>query len=93
MKQVAAHHQSQQFLRLSLIAGVGGLLAIAMLGILSRYAHSPFIMAPFGASYVLLFSAPANPLSQPANVIGGHLTATFVGLITRLVYRMNGGRF
>ncbi len=85
MKQFIARHQAPQSLRLSLIAGAGGLLAIAMLGVLSRYAHSPFIMAPFGASCVLLFSAPANPLSQPANVIGGHLTATLVGLITRLV--------
>ena len=42
-------------------------------------------MAPFGASCVLLFSVSGSPLSQPANVIGGHVVATLVGLVLRLL--------
>ena len=38
-------------------------------------------MAPFGATCVLLFSVPNSPLSQPANVIGGHLVSTAIGLL------------
>jgi CBS-domain-containing membrane protein len=37
-------------------------------------------MAPFGATCVLMFSLPASPLSQPANVIGGHIISTAIGL-------------
>jgi CBS-domain-containing membrane protein len=37
-------------------------------------------MAPFGATCVLLFSVPNSPLSQPANVMGGHILSTAVGL-------------
>lgn len=37
-------------------------------------------MAPFGASCVLAFGLWNAPLSQPRNIIGGHLVATLVGL-------------
>jgi CBS-domain-containing membrane protein len=43
-------------------------------------------MAPFGASCVLLFSLSGSPLSQPANVIGGHFISTLVGLVLRLLF-------
>jgi len=38
-------------------------------------------MAPFGATCVLLFSTPSSPLSQLANVIGGHFVSTAIGLL------------
>ena len=38
-------------------------------------------MAPFGASCVLLFSVAGSPLSQPANVIGGHIVSAVVGMV------------
>jgi CBS-domain-containing membrane protein len=78
-------HQPPQPIRNALLAGIGGVLAIGSVGAFTAYAHAPFIMAPFGASCVLLFSVPASPLSQPANVIGGHVVATLVGLLLRLV--------
>ena len=37
-------------------------------------------MAPFGATCVLFFSVPTSPLSQPINVIAGHLISTAIGL-------------
>lgn len=80
-----ARHQPAQPLHKTAIAGAGGLIAIGLIGALSAYSHAPFIMAPFGASCVLLFSVPGSPLSQPANVIGGHGVATLVGLLLRLV--------
>ncbi|MCF7223544.1 HPP family protein [Marilutibacter chinensis] len=64
----------------ALRAGLGGGGAIAVLLALAHVSQQPWLMAPFGASCVLLFSAPASPLSQPANVIGGHLVATAIGL-------------
>ncbi|KAB8172597.1 HPP family protein [Lysobacter maris] len=64
----------------ALRAGIGGGVAIGLLLALARLSGQPWLMAPFGASCVLLFSLPASPLSQPANVIGGHLLSTAIGL-------------
>lgn len=68
-------------LRTILLAGLGGFLAIALLAFFTEAASLPLLMAPFGATCVLLFAAPSAPLSQPLNVIGGHLVATAVGLV------------
>lgn len=72
--------QPQASARGVLTAGAGGFLAIASLALLTSHANLLLLMAPFGASCVLLFSVPASPLSQPANVVGGHLVATLIGL-------------
>jgi len=61
-------------------AGTGGALAIAILVLLGHTTDNLLLMAPFGATCVLIFSLPASPLSQPANVIGGHLISTAIGL-------------
>ncbi len=70
----------QPRLRNVLLAGFGGFLAIAVLALLTEQASLAVLIAPFGATCVLLFAAPAAPLSQPLNVIGGHVVATLVGL-------------
>ncbi|HET6877885.1 MAG TPA: HPP family protein [Jatrophihabitans sp.] len=43
-------------------------------------AGLPFIVAPMGASAVLLFAAPASPLAQPWPVVGGNVLSTLVGV-------------
>ena len=69
------------FLRDTALAGLGGFLAIAVLAGLGAIAAAPLIIAPFGASSVLLFSIPASPLAKPRNVIGGHVISALVGLL------------
>lgn len=64
-------------------AGVGAGLAIGVLGWLNISWHTTLIMAPFGASCVLLFSLPASPLARPYNVLGGHLLTATVGLLVQ----------
>ncbi|MCW1401409.1 HPP family protein [Novosphingobium sp. MW5] len=64
---------------------LGALLAIAFTGWLSHRllgasAALPWLVAPMGASAVLVFVLPASPLSQPWPVLGGHLFAVLVGL-------------
>jgi CBS-domain-containing membrane protein len=85
MRSFFTRHLPQQPMRHALVAGLGGLIAIGVIGAFTAYLHTPLIMAPFGASCVLLFSVPASPLSQPANVVGGHVVATLVGLVLRLM--------
>ena len=53
---------------------------------LGRGVDFPFIVAPLGASAVLLFAVPASPLAQPWPIIGGNAISAFVGvIISRLV--------
>jgi len=66
-------------------SGVGGLIAVSLVALLGYVSGNTLLMAPFGATCVLLFSVPASPLSQPINVIGGHLVSTAVGLLLLLV--------
>ena len=41
---------------------------------------APLLIAPMGASAILLFAVPASPLAQPWPVIGGHMVAALVGV-------------
>lgn len=63
------------------ITWVVTVIAISVLSAISHFSHSIMIIAPFGATCVLLFAAPDSPLSQPRNVIGGHFIATAISLI------------
>ncbi len=70
----------------TVIAGVGGAIAILAVSISSKLFGSAMLMAPFGASCVLLFSASASPFSQPANVIFGHVLSALVGFAFLLLF-------
>lgn len=63
------------------IGAFGGFIAIASLALLTDFTSAAWIMAPFGASCVLAFGVWDSPLSQPRNIIGGHLISTFTGLV------------
>lgn len=43
-------------------------------------ADLPIIVAPLGASAVLVFAVPASPLAQPWSVVGGNVLSTLVGV-------------
>ncbi|MBR9971736.1 HPP family protein [Magnetospirillum sulfuroxidans] len=64
-----------------LAAWFGGLLAIAAMGGLTEWTATPWLMAPFGATAVIVFGLPDSPLAQPRNVIFGHLLSTVIGLV------------
>ncbi|MFC4655803.1 MULTISPECIES: HPP family protein [Rheinheimera] len=64
----------------AIIAGVGATAAIAALSMLQQWQHI-LLMAPFGATAVILFALPDSPLARPLNVIGGHFLATLVALV------------
>jgi CBS domain-containing membrane protein len=49
-------------------------------------ADLPVIVAPIGASAVLVFAVPASPLAQPWPVVGGNIISTLVGVaVVRLI--------
>ncbi len=66
---------------LSLFSGVGAALAIGILSFAdSAQSDIILLMAPFGATAVLVFGVPDSPLAQPKNVILGHLITAFIGV-------------
>ncbi|MDV6251226.1 HPP family protein [Vibrio sp. EA2] len=67
---------------LSIIAGMGASLAIGMLSFFdATMSDVALLMAPFGATTVLVFGVPDSPLAQPKNVILGHLITASVGVL------------
>lgn len=62
------------------LAGLGAALAIGVLAVAGDSFATPLIMAPFGATAVLVFGVPKSPLAQPKNVIFGHLITAFIGI-------------
>ncbi|MDR7005453.1 HPP family protein [Paraburkholderia strydomiana] len=64
---------------------LGALLGIAFTGgsmylLLGPGANIPLLVAPMGASAVLLFAVPASPLAQPWSIIGGNLVSATIGV-------------
>ncbi|KAG5175630.1 HPP family protein [Tribonema minus] len=39
----------------------------------------------FGATAVLLYAAPMSPLTQPRNLLGGHILSAIVGVTVRIL--------
>ena len=71
-------------------AGAGaivGLLLTALISHLLLRDHSgmAFLVAPMGASSVLLFGVPASPLAQPWSVFGGNVVSAIVGVTCALL--------
>ena len=64
-------------------ASIGALVALGLTGLLSLSmmgAAGAWLIAPMGASAVLLFCLPASPLAQPWSVIGGNTVSALSGI-------------
>lgn len=64
------------------VAGAG--LGILFTALVSRWwagagALGPWLVAPLGASAVLVFALPASPMAQPWSVVGGNTLSALVG--------------
>lgn len=72
-------------LRERIIACLGALISIALTGLFCGQlsgdsSYLPMIVAPIGASAVLLFAVPASPLAQPWPIIGGNTISALIGV-------------
>ena len=71
--------------RSRLIASVGIMLCVAFTGVVSAWlydhtSHYVFLIAPVGASAILLFVVPSSPMAQPWAIIGGNTISALVGV-------------
>jgi CBS domain-containing membrane protein len=69
-----------------IVACAGALMGVSAVAILSALLGAPkdvaaMVVAPMGASAVLLFAIPASPLSQPWPVIGGNVVSALSGVM------------
>ena len=66
-------------------ACIGALIGILITGSATRLLLGPgvplpMLVAPMGASAVLLFALPSSPLAQPWSIIGGNLVSAAIGV-------------
>ncbi|MCC0056729.1 MAG: HPP family protein [Rhodobiaceae bacterium] len=74
----------------ALRAGIGALVGLGLAGL---FVFSPlvnkelgfYLIAPFGATSVLLFAVPNSPLAQPWSAIVGNTVAALVGVAVCMV--------
>lgn len=70
---------------------LGALLGVSACGVLARamvdgrLSLEPLLVAPIGASAVLVFAIPASPLAQPRAVIGGNVLSALIGVACALL--------
>lgn len=62
------------------VTSLGALSAVALMALLSLWSGQPLMVAPLGASCVLLFGYPRSPLAQPRNLVLGNLLGGAIGL-------------
>lgn len=65
-------------------ASIGALVGILVTGLVASLALGgsdvPLLIAPMGASAVLLFAVPTSPLAQPWSIIGGNTVSALIGV-------------
>ena len=64
---------------------IGTFLGIYLISVLNQYifvnaSETIFLVGSFGASAVLIYGVPQAELSQPRNLIGGHIFSAFIGI-------------
>ena len=63
------------------MTSLGALGAVVLLALLSLWSGQVLIVAPLGASCVLLFGYPRSPLAQPRNLVLGNGLGALVGVL------------
>jgi len=63
-------------------AGLFSAITLSVLAWLDNLgSYGIWLMAPFGATAVLVFGVPSSPLAKAKNVIGGHFLTALIGVV------------
>ncbi|MFG1930897.1 HPP family protein [Mycobacterium sp. NPDC048908] len=71
-----------------LVIAVETIISLVALGIvagLTALTREPWLIPPLAASMALVIGGAHFPLSQPRNVIGGHMAAAVVGVVVGII--------
>ena len=67
---------------------VGAAMGILMAGLVMRWSGvDPWLIAPMGATAVLVFAVPGSPMAQPWAVVAGNSLSALVGLACVHLFR------
>lgn len=86
LRPFLARHEPRGSHLFHLKSGAGSLVAMTVVGGLAAWTHFPLLLAPLGATAVLLFAQPHSPLAQPANIFGGYFVAAVLGLLAAILW-------
>ena len=64
-----------------ILSFIGSFIAIFLLGKISIQQNQTLLIAPFGASTILLFGISNSPLAQPRNLILGNLLGSISSVL------------
>ncbi len=75
---------------------VGAAIGVLLTGLLGHVAGShgaavPWLVAPIGASAVLVFGVPGSPMAQPWAVVGGNTVSALAGIACVLMFGAGPG--
>ncbi len=71
-----------------IFAGIGAFVGLSLIGFIAQSVNQMLIIAPFGATAVLLFSAPESQFSKPWNVLMSYMISTIIGFL--ILHYSNG---
>ena len=63
------------------ISSIVTFLGISALAELAHITKQPLLIAPFGASFLILSAMPESPFARPRNIAMGYLLSAIVGLL------------
>ena len=87
LKPMRMRVNSRERWRVVVGAGIGLLLtALASMALSHGSPAIPWLIAPLGASAVLVFGLPASPLAQPWPVVGGNSVSALIGIACTLAW-------
>ena len=71
----------RQRLLVIVVETIVSLVALGIVAGLTALTHEPWLIPPLAASMALVIGGAHFPLSQPRNVIGGHIMSAIVGVL------------
>jgi CBS-domain-containing membrane protein len=72
-------------LRVIAVETMASLVALTIVAALTAVTHDPWLIPPLAASMALVVGGAHFPLSQPRNVIGGHVMSAIVGVLVGMI--------
>ncbi|VAX22911.1 hypothetical protein MNBD_NITROSPINAE03-868 [hydrothermal vent metagenome] len=75
---VAPPREKKTHIFYSWVGSAAGIMAVSAIAF--KYSV-PMVIGSFGASAVLIYAATDSPLSQPRNLIGGHVVSAIVAVL------------
>ena len=75
----------RQRLWVIVVETIVSLVALVIVAALTAFTHDPWLIPPLAATMALVVGGAHFPLSQPRNVIGGHVASATVGVLVGMI--------